>query len=293
MPEPGRSVGPDEPGQATAAHDLDDRDAPPVVRRGLGDDHAATGEVTGAPRHAGASASRGARGLWRAFLRPSWGQAILAVVLCVVAAAVVTQVRTRQEDSTYSTMRRADLVQLLDQLNAEQSRLDAEVGGLERTRAQLASGADARRVAEEENQKRAEQLGILDGSLPAQGPGVRITIVDPQSKVGPELLLDAVEEMRDAGAEAIQVNQVRVVGSTWFGGQPGALVVDGKAVRAPLVLDVIGDSHALDEAANFRGGLVSQVSAQQVGGKAAVSVLQQVQVTALHAATTPRWARPA
>ena len=171
------------------------------------------------------------------FFRPSLAQLMIAVVLFVVGAGVTVQVRAKHADDAYSSMRRSDLVQLLDQLNSEQSRLQSEVTRLEGTRQQLASGADARRVAAAEQKKRMDALGILAGTLPATGQGVRITIVDPQGKVGPEILLDAVEEMRDAGAEAIEVNDtVRVVARTWFGRDGEQLVVDGVDITAPITL---------------------------------------------------------
>ena len=60
-------------------------------------------------------------------------------------------------------------------------------------------------------------LGILAGTVPATGPGVTITIDDPDGAVTRPTLLDGVEELRDAGAEAIEINDsVRVVASTSF-----------------------------------------------------------------------------
>lgn len=232
--------------------------------------------------------------LRRDFFRPGVGQLAMALVLLLVGLAVTVQVRGKDADDAYSTMRRSDLVQLLDQLNAEQSRLQSEVTRLEGTRQQLASGADARRVAAAEQKKRLDALNILAGTVPATGSGVRITIVDPQSKVGPEILLDAVEELRDAGAETIEINdQVRIVASTWFGRADEQLVVDGTAISAPITLEVIGDSHALEEGARFRGGLVSQVQAEQVGGQVLISRLDEVHIDSLHAPTTTEWAKPA
>ena len=71
------------------------------------------------------------------------------------------------------------------------------------------------------------------------------------------------------------------------------LVVDGVKLVTPITLDVIGDSHALDEGARFRGGLVSQVQAEQVGGRVMISRLDEVRIDALHAPVTPQWAKPA
>ncbi|MEL4504352.1 DUF881 domain-containing protein [Luteococcus sp. H138] len=230
----------------------------------------------------------------RDLLRPSRSQFLVAGVLCLSGLLVVTQLTGVDDQDTYSSMRRQDLVQLLDQLNAEHDRLTDESQRLERTKEKLVSGADARRVAAAENQKRLDQMGILAGSLAAKGPGIRITIVDPQQKVGPDVLLDAVEEMRDAGAEAIEINdQVRVVAQTWFSRSGQQLVADGQPVNSPITIDVIGEPHALEEGARFRGGLVSQVQAETVGGKVAISRLDEVQIGSLRQTTTPQWAKPA
>ncbi len=127
-------------------------------------------------------------------------------------------------------------------------------------------------------------LGILAGTLPAQGPGVRITLNDPDGKMTSSNLLDAIEELRDAGAEAIQINgSVRVVASTDLSTmRPGS----GSTARrsdSPYVIEAIGESHNLSEAANFPGGLVSEVTGPQIGGTAEVTELPTVQITALHA----------
>ena len=47
-----------------------------------------------------------------------------------------------------------------------------------------------------------------------------LTINDPDNKVTAALLLDALQELRDAGAEAVQIGDVRVVADTWFADVP-------------------------------------------------------------------------
>ena len=46
--------------------------------------------------------------------------------------------------------------------------------------------------------------------------------------------------------------------------------IDGEKVNSPYVIEAIGESHNLAEAANFPGGLVSEVTGPQVGGTAEV-----------------------
>lgn len=239
--------------------------------------------------------SDGWRRLRRAFFaRPGPTQLLVALLACLLAVGVVMQVRARGGDEQYRTARRTDLIQLIDGLSEESRRLESEIAGLERTRDELQSGDDARRVAREQAQKRLDALTVLAGTAPATGPGIRITITDPERKVGSAILLDAVEEMRDAGAEVMEFNDmVRVTASSWVGGVPGSLEVDGIRLPQVVVLEVIGDPHALSEAARFRGGLVSEVTAPQVGGRIDITTVDVVDIRSVRVPSDNVHARPA
>lgn len=251
------------------------------------------------PSHAEPAAERNAapidwRELGRDFVKPGRAQVVFAAILLVLGLGVAMQVRTQAQETDYSSMRRTDLVQLLDNLNSDSRRLEGEIAQLEETRRQLQSGVDSEQVAREEAQRRLDVLAILGGTAPAQGPGIRITIDDPNQKVTPELLLNTVEEMRDAGAEVIAINNtIRVVASTWFGSGPNGLLVDGQRVTVPIVIDVIGDPHALTEATGFSGGLVSEVQGARVGGTVTVVTDDKVTITAVVTPTPNKFGKPA
>ena len=108
------------------------------------------------------------------------------------------------------------------------------------------------------------------------------------------VLLDAVEEMRDAGAEVIEVNNtIRVVGSTWFGSDNRALVIDGKPISRPITFEVIGDPNSLEEAAQFRGGIVSEITGPKIGGQVSIErenrlVIESLHTTARESVRSPR-----
>ena len=245
-----------------------------------------TGEQGGKP------AGRSLGDLAKALMRPSASHILLAAVLLVFGIGVGTQITTTTADDPYATARRADLVQLLDTANTETSRLENEIAQLKSTRDKLQSGVDSAKVAQAEAQNRLDNLAILNGTVAATGPGVRVVIYDPAQKVTASTLLDAIEEFRDAGAEVIEVNDsIRVVASTWFGSVNGSLVAVNLAISLPIVIDVIGDGHALEEAARFRGGLVSQV--QQLGGTVTVTQQTNVSITTVRQLPQNQYARPA
>ena len=97
------------------------------------------------------------------------------------------------------------------------------------------------------------------------------------------ILLDAIQELRGAGAEAIQVDGVRIVVSSYVDGDPGELVVDGVPISAPYDIRVIGPSDDLDVALNVSGGVVADVA--RFGGTTRVVQSEDVAVDAIRSAT--------
>jgi uncharacterized protein YlxW (UPF0749 family) len=119
-------------------------------------------------------------------------------------------------------------------------------------------------------------------------------IADPNGKVNADVVLNAVEEMRDAGGEVIEVNNsIRVVASTWFGTDARGLTIDGVHVSRPITIEVIGEPHSLQEAAQFRGGIVSEITGPQIGGQVQIEQLDRVVVESLHAVRQNQYAQPA
>jgi uncharacterized protein YlxW (UPF0749 family) len=233
--------------------------------------------------------------LRRAFLHPGKGQVIAAAILLLVGMAGVMQIKINTADATYSGARREDLIQLLDGLGAQSRRLEGEIAELEQTRTSLKSGADSGRTARDAVRKQVQDLSILAGTVPAQGLGIRMRISDPGGRVNAEVLLDAVEELRDAGAEVIEVNDtVRIVASSWFGQEgQGGLLIDGASVTRPITIEAIGDPHALEEAAQFRGGIVSEIEGPRIGGHVQIEKPSLVAIDSLHATNENQYARPA
>ncbi len=226
--------------------------------------------------------------------RPGRGQVLVGVILLVFGLVITLQIRSRAGQQDYSALRRTELVAILDDLTAESRRLEAEIAELRSTQQQLLSGADRQRVAREEAERRHRELSILSGAAPAVGEGIRVVITDPNQAVGETVLLNALEELRDAGAEVIEVNdRVRVVAASWIGGDGGQLTMDGVALQRPVVIDAIGEPHALTEALRYRGGLVSEIQDEKIGGTVSISASERIEIGSTREPSPPRFAKPA
>ena len=137
-------------------------------------------------------------------------------------------------DEALANARPDELVQILDSLDAENNRLEQEKRRLAAEVESLTSGSDAAALAQAQNRK--ESLEVLAGTTKVRGPGVRIVIRDEDGGVDAAEILDTVQELRDAGAESIEVAERRVVVNTWFANPPDtgtpAILISGEP--APL-----------------------------------------------------------
>jgi uncharacterized protein YlxW (UPF0749 family) len=223
--------------------------------------------------------------------RPGRAQVVVALLLAALGFAAVVQVRLTRDDDDFGGARRDDLVSLLDSLSGAADRAQQQIDDLQQTRSDLLTSSRSRQAAITEGRNRLAVLQILTGVVPAVGPGVTVTIDDPQGAVTAASLLNGIEELRDAGAEAIEVNDtVRVVASTSFTDSGGVLTADGAELRPPYVIDAIGSSHTLSQAVVFPGGLSDEVG--QLGGTVSVQESDTVDVSALHVIDSPEYAQP-
>lgn len=242
------------------------------------------------------SGGRGERRRLPAF-RLSGAGALIVVLVGLLGFALVVQVKSNSSTSTLSADRPDDLVRILSDLDARKDRLNSEISSLQEAQRQLRSGAQGRQAALAEAAKRADELGILAGTIAAQGPGLRITLSAGAEAIGAADVLDMAEELRGAGAEAMEVGgsetgvTVRVIASTYFIDGAGGIIVDGQTLAGTLTLTVIGDPQTMQTALSIPGGAIDTV--KQHGGTVIVASPGTVRVTALHAATTPRYAQPA
>jgi uncharacterized protein YlxW (UPF0749 family) len=215
--------------------------------------------------------------LWRALMKPTRGQLVVAVLLALVGFAAVTQVRTNTVDDTYAGLREQDLIDILNGLAGTTQRAQNEISRLDDTRDDLQSDTEARRAALEQARDQADTLSILAGTVPVSGPGVRITIRERSGKAGLSAFLDMVQALRTADAEAMDVNgEVRVVAQTSFEDATGGLLVDGQLLEPPYTVDVIGNPEQLVGALRFPAGPQDQFADD--GAELTYDELDQVQI---------------
>ncbi len=215
--------------------------------------------------------------LRRLAFTPGRPHLVIGLLFFVLGLLVAVAVFRPGVDEPWRNARTEDLVQILDDLGARQDRLDAESARLTGLQADLERGSTVEALAESERQ--LEALEVIAGTTPVYGPGLTITIVDQQGQVDSTVLLDAVQELRDAGAEAVQVGDSRVVVDTWFGDGPDGIVVSGVPLATPITIVAIGDPEGLAAAMRIPGGLADSVRTRGADFEASTAQALTISVT--------------
>ncbi len=201
---------------------------------------------------------RSAKALLRQLsFEPSRPHLLIGLLFLVLGLLVTTALVGRGDAEPWRNARTEDLVQILDDLGSRQERLDTEAARLSALQADLERGSTVEALAE--SQRKVEALKVLTGTTPVHGPGLSIAITDPDGAVDAALLLDAVQELRDAGAEAIQVGDTRVVVDTWFANGADGVLVSGAPLMSPIRLVAVGDPETMAAAMSIPGGLADSV----------------------------------
>jgi uncharacterized protein YlxW (UPF0749 family) len=215
---------------------------------------------------------------------------VVAALLAVLGFAFVVQVRDTAANDTYAGLRESELVEVLDGLTGTAERARREVDRLEARRDELADENQARFAALDEAEQRVRTLNIIAGLVPVTGPGLRMTINESSSRVNVGSLLDTVQELRTAGAEAMELNDsIRLGADSSFDNAVGGIEVDGQLLEPPYVLEVIGDPHVLRTALEFSTGPIETLETYD-GATVEVEELEAVQITSVREPTRPEHA---
>ena len=205
-------------------------------------------------------------------------QTMITVIFVVLGFMTTAAISGNKSDAILANARQSDLVSLLDDLAQREARLQAENDRLETARETLLGGDQY--SALNEAKRRASELAQLAGSEATTGTGMTVSI---NGNLTASTLLDAIQELRDAGATAIQISDrglaVRVIANTWFADSSSGVTVSGTALQVPIVISAIGDPAVMEPALKIPGGLVDTVGSG--GGKVTISPQENLEISAI------------
>jgi uncharacterized protein YlxW (UPF0749 family) len=234
---------------------------------------------------------------------PSW-QMTLGVALLGLGFLVAAQLASEGPRVRYTTQERSPLVETATDLQADQESLKAAILDL-RTRIQAAerAGQGSAALVKDLNDL-LQSARIAAGLIPLTGSGIVLQIEDSQEPADPEgnmqdLLVGArdlrtiVEEMWQAGAEAVAVNGERMTPTTAVIDIGPSILVNSAYLAGPYQVTAIGPDD-LYARLTASPGFVDfiRARAEAWGLRVSIAEPESVDIPAFAGTVTLRYARP-
>ncbi|HYM83482.1 MAG TPA: DUF881 domain-containing protein [Candidatus Dormibacteraeota bacterium] len=185
-------------------------------------------------------------------------QLSLAAVGVLLGLLVVVQIRSQATADDLQARSTQELTVLVANLNDRNAQLRTEVATLQDEVSQLQAAKARGESSVGALRADLDKFRGWSGLSPVTGPGVRLTVAGP---IAGEGVMDLLNELRNAGAEAIDVEGVRVVPDTVVAGPAGSLSAVDRRITDPITIDAIGSSETLTGSLTRVGGIVAQLSA--------------------------------
>jgi uncharacterized protein YlxW (UPF0749 family) len=222
-------------------------------------------------------------------MRQRRNQLSIAAVALILGLLFVVQLRSQATGTGLEALSAQELTQLVANLNTRNEQLRAEIASTESELATI-QGAQAR------GESSVDQLRLdlarvraWAGLDPVTGPGVRVTVAGRLAGSGVQ---DLLNELHNAGSEALAIEDLRVVSGTVVAGTPGSLSVDGTTLSDPFEISALGNSAALTGSLTRAGGIVAQLAATYPDAQITVVPVDQLRLPATTRDLAPAHGQP-
>lgn len=194
----------------------------------------------------------------------------VALILCLV---MFTQFKTVEQTDIVAieTMRETELRTELADWKAKyeeaELKLEDTKQKIEDYKTQMSSEENATELLKQEFAESQKFLGYTD----VQGEGIIITLEDNEAmynQIDRFDLISLVNELKLAGAEAISINDERIVSNTDIAvvntvNDKIIVLVNGRRISSPYTIKAIGEKKHLESAITIKGGYSDQIKAYE------------------------------
>lgn len=191
---------------------------------------------------------------------------LLCILLGIMLALQYNSVNYYQSIAAYENMRleelKTELITLQNQKNSLVERLE-ELEKENKMYQEVKAGDSEAAQQIQDNLKKAR---IFAGLEPVKGKGVIITLDDYSSfiRVRDFDILNVVNELRASGAQAISVNDERIVAMTEIREAGTYVMINGKRHKAPFTIKAIANPDALERSLTLIGGVLENLESEML-----------------------------
>ena len=190
-------------------------------------------------------------------MRTNAGSISATVIALILGLLVVTQIKTQDVYTRSLELETpSSLTTLIANLAQRNNDLREEIFDLRLRTEAARDESTSGKGSVTEAQRQLAQLQIFAARTAVKGQGISVRV---DGAFDDKALSDLINELRNAGAEAVAVNGVRVGPRSWFGmNADRALTVDATAVKSPLTVSAVGSPEVMYVAMTRTGGIIGQ-----------------------------------
>lgn len=191
---------------------------------------------------------------------------LLLIVMIVFGFLLVQQLQVggRIEQVTDPAKSNAISVEVAELIKGNK-KLQEELQTLQDQKLSLSESSSSTSQTDASLSEQSKELKILTGETDITGPGVEITF---DKSLQLTQLVDLINALRNIGAEAISVNDTRIIGSTHISSTLGT---------APITVRAIGNKDVLHDSLLRRGGIM-----EQIGSDGQATTKDSLDIPAVH-----------
>ena len=197
----------------------------------------------------------------------------LSIISCILTIAITVQIQTvRYNGTTISASKtetnlKTQVLKMKEKYENEYTELERKEEELEKVRKRVASNDEELTNIENTIKK----YNVLVGNTDVTGPGVIITLTDGDPEfntlkpsevlIHAENVIAVINELKNAGAEAISVNGERIVNSTAIPCDGNVIMINGTKKTSPIQIMAIGPVEVMSTL-NRAGGTLEEFMRQ-------------------------------
>lgn len=195
-------------------------------------------------------------------------QIVIALVCALLGFMLAYQFKmlSKQDKEINADQNSTEIMAQIESLKNEKSNLMKKVSELQNKNKKYEDAAASRDEITKQIKKELDDTRILSGSVDVHGPGT-IVYIDPKSNflsgnmdfqpINDKDIVDIVNELNSAGAEAVSINDIRLTARTGIRNAGNSILINEIKISpwARITIKAIGDKGLLDAALNFPGAV--------------------------------------
>lgn len=232
-------------------------------------------------------------------------QLAVGVVCIVLGLALALQFRSVQENyygGVAPTQKAKELAEELKKAKEEKQQLLSEINKMEEQIKEIEEAESKQDALARTIRADIEKYKLISGFKAVKGPGVVVVVDDPPADPdfpsggsvimsNYDLLLSLVNKLNDAGAEAIAINEQRIVSRTEISLAGNNVNINSIPTAPPFIIKAIGNPDALEATLNIRYGVIWEMK-ERFNLQVAVKKQDEVVIPGYNGVVKLRYAKP-